>query len=366
MKKLGFGCMRLPLLNGTDNIVDQIQFSRMVDLFMESGFCYFDTAHVYLDGKSELAIREGLVKRYPRNSFVLTNKLSGSCFQSEDDIYDLFTKQLEATEAEYFDYYLMHSLSEEVYQKFINCNAFQAVEKLKSEGKIRHMGISFHDKPAVLEKILTEHPEIEVVQIQFNYLDYDNPSIESGAVYEVCRKFKKPIFVMEPVKGGGLSNLPPEAERIFSELGGGSPASYAIRYVASFDGICVILSGMSNYEQVEDNVSYMQEVQPLNEIELSAIERVREILKCQNTIPCTACRYCVAGCPQKILIPDLFACLNTKRRYRDWSSDFYYKVNTKSNGKASDCIHCRQCERICPQHLKITELLQEVVTAFEM
>lgn len=365
MKKLGFGCMRLPLLGGADGEVDQKQFNRMIDRFMELGFNYYDTAHVYLGGKSETALREGLVNRYERDSFVLTDKLSGSCFQSEADIYTLFERQLEATGVEYFDYYLMHALSAEVYQKFLSRNAFTAVQKLKAERKICHIGISFHDKPAVLRKILTEHPEIEVVQIQFNYLDYENPSIESRAVYEVCREFDKPIFVMEPVRGGGLSDLPDEANQVFEALQGGSAASYAIRYAASFEGIKVVLSGMSTYGQLEDNVSYMKDFQPLNELELSAVQRVCDILKRQNEIPCTACRYCVAGCPRQILIPDLFSCLNTKRRYKDWGSDFYYKVHIKDHGKASDCIGCRQCERTCPQHLNITELLREVTDAFE-
>lgn len=365
MKKLGFGCMRLPMIGGNEGQVDQPQFNRMVDQYMAAGFCYFDTAHVYLGGKSELALREGLVKRYPRDSYVLTDKLSGSQFQSREEIRPFFQKQLAATGVSYFDYYLMHSLTAEVYQKFLDCGAFQEVARLKAEGKIRHMGISFHDKPAVLETILTEHPEIEVVQIQLNYMDYDDPSIESGAVYEVCRKFGKPILVMEPVKGGALVNLPEDAEQILAALQGGSPASYAIRYAAGFPGVFMVLSGMSTDEQMADNISYMSDPQPLSETELAALERVRQILKKQNTIPCTGCRYCTDGCPMSIRIPDLFACLNTKRRYQDWNSDFYYGVHVRDHGKASDCIGCGQCERACPQHLPIRTLLQEVTAAFE-
>lgn len=365
MKKLGFGCMRLPMIGGAEGQVDQAHFNRMVDRYMTAGFSYFDTAHVYLGGQSETALREGLVRRYPRDSFVLTDKLSGSCFQSEADIRPLFQQQLEATGVEYFDYYLMHALSAEVYQKFLSCNAFQVAGQLKAEGKIRHLGISFHDKPAVLEQILTEQPEIEVVQIQFNYLDYDDPSIESRAVYEVCRKFNKPILVMEPVKGGGLADLQRRPPRILTELNGGSFASYAIRFAASFEGIFMILSGMSNDAQMADNIRYMKDPRPLDSHELAAIDQVREILRQLDTIPCTACRYCTAGCPMHIQIPDLFACLNSRRKYQDWGSSFYYGVHTRHNGKASDCIACRQCERICPQHLPITDLLQEVAAAFE-
>lgn len=365
MKKLGFGCMRLPMIGGAEGTVDQAQFNQMVDAYMAAGFCYFDTAIVYLGGQSETALREGLVRRYPRDSFFFTDKLSGSQFSAQEDIAPLVEKQLKACGLDYFDCYLMHSQSAEVYRKFTACRAYETVAELKRQGKIRHMGISFHDKPAVLEQILTEHPEIEVVQIQLNYIDIDNPSIESGAVYEVCRKYNKPILVMEPVKGGGLVNLPEEAEAIFANLGGGSPASYAIRYAASFPGVEMVLSGMSTLEQMQDNISYMKEFRPLSETEYAAIEQVREILKRENTIPCTACRYCVAGCPKRILIPDLFSCLNTKRKYQDWGSDYYYGVHTKDHGKASDCIRCGKCERICPQHLKITELMQQVREAFE-
>lgn len=365
MKKLGFGCMRLPMFGGEEGEVDQAQFERMVDRFMAEGFTYFDTAHVYLAGKSELALREGLVKRYPRDSFQLTDKLSGSCFDTHEGIYEFFNKQLEATGAGYFDLYLMHSLSAEVYQKFLRCRAFEAAADLKARGLIRRMGISFHDKPAVLEQILTEHPEIEVVQIQLNYIDYDNPSIESGAVYDVCRKFGKPVIVMEPVKGGGLVNLPEPALDILAGLRGGSPASYAIRYAASFEGVVMVLSGMSDLPQMEDNLSYMKEFCPLTDPERAAIEQVRAILKAEDAIPCTACRYCTPGCPKHIAIPDIFACLNTKRRYKDWNSDFYYEVNTEGRGKASDCIRCRRCEKICPQHLPITDLLAQAAAAFE-
>ena len=365
MKKLGFGCMRLPMLDGAEGRVDHTQFNQMIDLYMENGFCYFDTAHVYLDGHSETALREGLVNRYPRESFVLTDKLSGSCFQTEAEIYELFHTQLEATGAGYFDYYLMHALTAEVYQKFLSCNAFDVVRALKQAGKIRHMGISFHDKPAVLEQILLEQPDIEVVQIQFNYLDYDNPSIESKAVYDVCRRFGKPIFVMEPVRGGGLANLPEEAEKVFLDLEGGSPASYAIRFAASFEGIEMVLSGMSDLVQMEDNISYMLNFRPLDDRELAAVKQVASILKRENTVACTGCRYCVAGCPMGILIPDLFSCLNTKLRYQDWGSDFYYGTHTAGHGKASDCLKCGQCESVCPQHLSVISLLEQVSKVFE-
>ena len=364
MKNFGFGCMRLPM-ESDGNSVDLKQFSCMVDTFLENGFTYFDTAHGYIGGKSETAIRECLVKRYPRDRYVLANKLTTYYFNSEDEIRPLFEKQLEACGVEYFDYYLMHAQNAEFYKKYSDCHAYEVAQQLKAEGKARHIGISFHDKAAVLEKILIEHPEIEVVQIQFNYADYDDPGIESRAVYEVCRKYGKPVIVMEPVKGGGLVNLPEAAKKIFDHLQGGSYASYAIRYTAGFEGIKMVLSGMSTQEQLEDNISFMDDFIALNEKERFAIEQVRKILGSQDTIPCTACGYCLDGCPKQIQIPDLFACLNAKKLYKDWNSDFYYMVHTKKGGIASDCIKCGKCEKACPQHLSIRDHLEEVAAIFD-
>ncbi len=258
MKKLGFGCMRLPMMGGADGEVDKREFCRMVDTFLAEGFCYFDTAHGYLNGKSETALRECLTARYPRESYILTDKLTSFFFEKEDDILPLFEQQLEKTGVSYFDYYLLHALNGAYYEKFTRCNAFEIVKQLKEQGRVKHIGISFHDKPALLERVLDEHPEIEVVQIQFNYADYENPSIESRAVYEVCRRHQKPVIVMEPVKGGGLIQLPEEAKAVLDGVGTGSYASYAVRYAASFEGVFMVLSGMSNYEQLADNVSYWE------------------------------------------------------------------------------------------------------------
>ncbi len=367
--KLGFGCMRLPMSSGTvgmDGVVDSEQFQQMVDLFLAAGGCYFDTAHGYISGKSEPAIKQCLVERYPREAYLLTNKLTKDFFTCKADIKPFFEQQLELTGVTYFDYYLMHSLTADLYQEFCDCQAFSVAKELRAAGKIRHLGISFHDQPKLLEQILSEHPEVEVVQIQFNYADYDDTSIQSRAVYEVCRSFNKPIIVMEPVKGGSLAELPPKAARILDALHGASHASYAIRYAASFPGGGMVLSGMSSLEQMQDNLSFMRSFTPLNEQEYAAVEQVREILKQQDTIPCTACHYCTGGCPQRIMIPELFSCLNAKKAYDNWNSDFYYGVNTgNGHGKASACIKCGKCERSCPQHLPVTKLLEEVAAVFE-
>lgn len=363
-KNFGFGCMRLPM---SADKVDMEQFREMVDIFMENGFNYFDTAHVYVSGQSETAIREAISTRYPRDSFILTNKLSTHCFNSQEEIRPLFHEQLEACGVDYFDFYLMHAQDGAIYEKFRRCNAYETALELKAEGKIRHFGISFHDKADVLERILTDYPQIETVQIQFNYVDYEDASVEGRKVYEVCEKFGKPVIVMEPVKGGSLVNLPENAQKIFDDLHSGmSNASYALRFVGSFPNVCMILSGMSNLEQMNDNISFMKDFQPLSDTEMKAVQKVFAIFRSMNMIPCTACHYCTDGCPMNIRIPDLFSCYNLKTTFNNWNQDYYYSnILTRENGKASDCLKCGQCEEICPQHLKITELLEDVVKEFE-
>lgn len=362
-KNFGFGCMRLPM-NGEE--VDLEQTKKMVDTFIEQGFNYFDTAHGYIQGKSEKALKECLTSRYPRDKYILTDKLTANFFKKEEDIRPLFESQLEICGVDYFDFYLMHAQGAGNYAHFKECHAYETAFELKKEGKVRHVGISFHDKPEVLEQILTEYPEVEVVQIQFNYVDYDDPAVQSRACYEVCRKHNKPVIVMEPVKGGNLVNLPEDAKAVLDELHGGSPASYAIRFAAGFPGMMMVLSGMSSMEQMNDNLSYMKDFQPLNDEELAAVKKVQEIFKSKNLIPCTACRYCIDGCPKHISIPDLFAIMNTKQIYHDWNADYYYNVvHTAPGRKASDCLKCGKCEKVCPQHLQIRNLLEDVAKEFE-
>lgn len=361
-KNFGFGCMRLPM---NDSEVDFDAFSEMVDYFLDNGFNYFDTAHGYLRGKSETALRECLVKRHKREEYILVNKLSENYFKTNEDLMPLFDSQLEACGVDYFDFYLMHSQNSGNYQQYKRCKAYEFAFDLKKAGKVRHVGLSFHDKADFLDMILTEHPDIEVVQIQFNYLDYYDAQVESKKCYEVCVKHNKPVIVMEPVKGGSLVNLPALAQAEFDKLSNGSNASYAIRFAASFDNIAMVLSGMSNMEQMADNVGFMKEFKPINDKEMAAIDNVRSIITSEHLIPCTACEYCVAGCPKNIAIPNLFADYNNKKRDDGWISSFYYNVHTAGHGKASDCIKCGKCEKICPQHLKIRDLLVDVAELFE-
>ena len=362
-KNFGFGCMRLPM-NGDQ--VDIAETTRMVDEFLAQGFNYFDTAHGYIGGKSELALKECLTSRYPREAYSLTDKLTDSYFKTETDIRPFFESQLEACGVDYFDFYLMHSQNADNFKKFKACRAYETAFALKAEGRIRHVGLSFHDRAEVLDQILTEYPQIEVVQIQFNYLDYDDIAVQSRKCYEVCRKHGKPVLVMEPVKGGSLVNLPDDAKKVLDDLHGGSPASYAIRFAASFPGMMMVLSGMSDLEQMKDNLSYMRDFKPLNETELAAVNKVQEIFHKMNMIPCTACRYCVEGCPKQISIPDLFAIMNIKQLHHDWNADYYYEeVHTAPGRRASDCLKCGKCDKICPQHLPIRKLLEEIAKEFD-
>jgi predicted aldo/keto reductase-like oxidoreductase len=362
--KLGFGCMRFPVRDGK---IDYEHLSEMIDTFIERGFNYFDTAHGYMRGESESALRECLVKRYPRESFLLANKLSTFHFEKREEIRPLFESQLIACGVDYFDFYLMHAQNKVLYKKYTETGAYEEALALMREGKFRHFGISFHDDAELLEKILTEHPEVELVQLQINYADYDDAAIQGRACLEVCKKYGKGVIVMEPVKGGALVKLPDEAKAVFDSLGDASYASYAIRFAASLNGVLCVLSGMSDMEQVLDNTSYMQSFTPLSDAETAAIERVKEIFASQNLSACTACRYCTDGCPKNISIPDLFACMNAKKSFRGgWNADYYYNsVHTSEGRRASDCIGCGKCELACPQKLEIRKLLRDVANEFE-
>jgi len=361
MKKLGFGFMRLPKLENGQ--VDLEQTKQMVDAYMAAGFTYFDTAHNYIGGQSETALRECLTSRYPRESYVLTDKLTRLYFEEEADIRPVLDLELEILGVDYLDYLLLHAVGSGSYEKLTRCNAFGQMKKFKEDGKCRHIGMSFHDTPEFLEKVLTEHPEIEIVQIQFNYLDVENPEVQSRGVYEVCRKFGKDVLVMEPVKGGALANLPEEAAKLLEPLGNGSQASYAIRYAASQEGVVTVLSGMSTLEQVQDNISYMADFQPLTKTETDTLDQIRGMLLSQETIGCTACRYCMDKCPNQIPIPEIFGAYNKKKVYL--VPDWVYQEATKDKAKASDCVGCGLCEEACPQKLAIPQLLKKAAELFE-
>ena len=354
----GFGCMRLPM-QGKE--VDHEQFNKMIDAFIAAGLNYFDTAHGYIDGKSETAIAKCLSARYDRSQFLLTNKLTDPYFNKQEDIRPFFEKQLKWCGVDYFDFYLMHAQNKDNYKKFQACKAYETAFELKKEGKIKHVGLSFHDKAEVLDMILTDHPEVEVVQIQFNYVDYEDASVESRKVYEVCEKHNKPVIVMEPVKGGSLVNLPEEADKVFRALGDKSNASYAIRFAASFPSMTMVLSGMSDPVQMQDNLKTFEHFQPVDEMEHKLLEETAAQLLSVPTIQCTACRYCCKGCPKKIEIPEIFKAVNMLVTFGEHIRPHLYYDNLRAMGsaRARDCIACGQCEGVCPQHLPIIELLRD-------
>ncbi|MDV0441548.1 aldo/keto reductase [Methanorbis furvi] len=369
-KKLGFGLMRLPLNNPDDMAdIDTKTLQSMVDVFMKQGFSYFDTAYVYTG--SEEAICETLTKRYPRDSFTLTSKLPIFAVSAESDQEKIFHEQLERAGVDYFDIYLLHNVNVENYQTAQKFHSFEFMKQLKAEGKIKTLGISYHDNAELLDEVLTAHPEIEIILLQINYLDWDNDGIQSGKCYDVARKHQLPIIVMEPLKGGTLANVPKDAEKLFREYNPvASPASWAVRYAAGLDGVVMVLSGMSTMNQMLDNISYMQNFVPLNEDEKKIVATAAEIIAANITVPCTACMYCVGTCPEDIPIPQYFDLYNNRMQQTIdlpyYPQQQYYENYTKTRGKASDCVECGACEEHCPQHLKIIDLLKDVAKKFEV
>lgn len=361
--KLGFGFMRLPTDENKDVKINEVK--EMVDLFIASGFNYFDTAHGYVGGKSEIALREALTERYPRDAYVIADKLSPPHFKCEEDIRPLIEEELKLVGVDYFDFFLMHAQDKENYAKYKKCRAYEIAAMMKAEGKLRHVGMSFHDTHEVLDMILTEHPELDFVQIQLNYADFDDPSVQSRKCLEVANKHGKPVIVMEPVKGGTLVNLPEAADKLLREAGEGSNASYAIRFAAGCEGVFMVLSGMGNREMVLDNTSYMKDFKPLSDKQMNAVMGVMELFRSRSDIPCTDCKYCEEVCPKNIPIPALFACLNAQNNFKYWNTAYYYGIHTDGRGRAADCIKCGMCEKACPQHLKIRDLLERVSETFD-
>ena len=348
-KKLGFGMMRLPM-NGEQ--VDEAQVCAMVDAFLARGFNYFDTASPYINGQSETAIKHCLSSRHPRESFLLTNKLSPNLWEKGADIVPVLNRQLESCGVEYFDFYLMHAMNADRHRHYAAEGAYDIAQQMKAAGKIRHMGISFHDSAEALDMILTDRPDIEIVQIQFNYADMEDPRVQSRACWEVCRKHGKPLLIMEPVKGGSLANLPAEAAALLPD---GSPASYAVRFAAGFEGVEMVLSGMSNMEQMLDNLSYMEDFRPLTEKEHQLLEQVKPIYQGATRIPCTGCRYCEEKCPAGIPISTMFAQINQLHKKEGTPKEDYAALEVHGD----ECLKCKLCVSACPQHLQVCQLVEK-------
>lgn len=370
-RKFGFGLMRLPLMDSNDpGSLDLEKIKEMVDYFIAHGFTYFDTAWMYCAFKSESAVKEVLMKRYPREAFTLTTKLHGGFIKTLEDRDKIFNAQREKTGADFFDYYLLHDVGQGHYQIYTELDCFSWLIEKKNQGLVKHIGFSYHDGPELLDKVLTEHPEMEFVQLQLNYLDWDSAGVQSRKCYEVCEKHGKPVIVMEPVKGGTLAEVPDSVTELFKAHDASmSIPSWAIRFAASQPNVAMVLSGMGNMDMVRDNVSYMEDFKPLTDVEMGLCAKAAELINANITVPCTGCSYCTDGCPMSIAIPKYFSLYNADKqeiKSKKWTSQGeYYERLTAVFGKASDCVECGQCEGVCPQHLPIIQYLKDVAEYFE-
>lgn len=364
IKKLGFGLMRLPMLGEE---IDIEQTKKMVDHFMAKGFSYFDTAYVYIGGKSEVALKEAVTDRYPRESFQAATKMPLWNCKSPDDLQKLFDESCERAGLSYYDFYLLHALNKDSYKQSMELHAWEFIQKMKEEGRAKHIGFSFHDSAEVLDTILKEHPETEFVQLQINYADWESDSVQARKCFETAQKYNVPVIIMEPVKGGSLASMTPEVQEILKTANpDASIPSWAVRYAASLPGVVTVLSGMSDTAQLEDNCSYMENFEPLSDAERKTIDKVVKVLDSLPTVPCTSCRYCVGDCPQQINIPEIIGALNNYTLYQNEAgTKNHYNQIVKEKGKASDCIACAACEGHCPQHIEIIETLQKAAGQFE-
>lgn len=366
MPKLGFGLMRLPRTDKENDVIDIEQTATMANMFLDAGLVYLDSAYVYKG--SEDAARLAITSRHSRDSYYITSKLNANVAKDVEDAKNQINVSLEREGVDYIDFYLLHAISDNNIARYEEWNLFEYVKELKEMGKIKHYGFSFHGTAKLLDKILTEHDDVEFVQLQINYADWNNPSVDSKGVYEVARKHNKPIVVMEPIKGGTLANPPQQVAELLKKANpNASLASWAVRFVASLPGVMVVLSGMSNIEQMQDNLSYMSDFKPLSEEESKVIQQAMDILQSIEQIPCTGCHYCTEGCPMQIQIPDIFTAMNFELIYKNTAGakQRYENATREPHGKASACVKCGQCEMQCPQHIQIRDWLDKVAQTLE-
>ncbi|MBE6511678.1 MAG: 4Fe-4S dicluster domain-containing protein [Methanobrevibacter olleyae] len=373
MKRFGFGFMRLPR-KGFD--IDYEKTNQMVDKFIESGANFFDTGYDYLGGESEIAIRESVVKRYPRDEILISDKMPVYSMSKGDDPEEIFKTQLERCGVDYFDYYLVHDPEDRYYGGLCNeLDIFNLLSKYKNEGKIRRLGLSLHDSPKVLDKILTEHPEMEFVLLQVNYKDWFNPSLETDKLYDVAKDHGIPVFVMGPLKGGSLARVNKDVSKLFKEYENSangnndfkSPSDWAFSFVFNLDNVDMVLSGISNIDEMERDIEFIQSFKKLNGLELRVINKARELSRYDSPINCSTCDYCVGHCPIDMPISKYFDLYNLDKNSFELESDVYdtYKRISENSPKASQCIGCGNCEDFCPQHLKISDEMKKVSALFD-
>ncbi len=370
MNKLGFGLMRLPQLDDNPENIDQEQLEKMVDLYMENGYNYFDTAYPYHNGLSEVSLKKAVVERYPRDSFKIADKLPIFFIHEEKDMQHYFNEQLKRCGIEYFDYYMLHNVCSWNEYAFTKVDSFRFLKEKKEEGLVKKIGISLHDEPEYLEKILKQHPELDFVQLQINYLDWDDKAIRAKECYEIARKYEKPIIIMEPIRGGGLAKVPEEAEKLMKEYNSEvEPSSWALRFCAGLDDVFMVLCGMSTIDQMEENIASMKNFTKINSEEQEILNKVADIIHSSIEIPCTSCNYCLETCPQNIYISKYFELYNAEKQTK-WQGfsqqlNMYLTYINKDFGRASDCVECDVCIHQCPQRLDIPRYMKKVSEEFD-